>query len=64
MQQTCLVFFKAVEREDYEELFEPFEWLLSSKTVKLEVWKSMFFQNISALNHALLMDWIPVVQKV
>ncbi|PWA31216.1 hypothetical protein CCH79_00002910, partial [Gambusia affinis] len=54
---------EAVKREDYEELFEPFEWLLSSKTVKLEVWKSMFFQNISALNHALLMDWIPVVQK-
>ncbi|XP_032422830.1 ATP-binding cassette sub-family A member 12 [Xiphophorus hellerii] len=54
---------EAVEREDCEELFEPFEWLLSSKTVKAEVWKSMYFQNIPALKDALLMDWNPVVQK-
>uniref|UniRef100_A0A3B3UCG3 ATP binding cassette subfamily A member 12 n=1 Tax=Poecilia latipinna TaxID=48699 RepID=A0A3B3UCG3_9TELE len=63
LQQTFLVFFKAVECEECEELFEPFEWLLSSKTVKIEVWKSMFCQNIPALKHALLMDWNPVVQK-
>uniref|UniRef100_A0A0S7EWI0 ABCAC n=4 Tax=Poeciliopsis prolifica TaxID=188132 RepID=A0A0S7EWI0_9TELE len=54
---------EVVEREDCEEAFEPFEWLLSFKTVKVEVWKSMFCQNISAVNQALLVDWDPIVQK-
>ncbi|XP_015235444.1 PREDICTED: ATP-binding cassette sub-family A member 12 [Cyprinodon variegatus] len=54
---------KAVEHEECEEVFESFEWLLPSETANMNVWRSMFCQNISALNTSLLMDWNPVVQK-
>uniref|UniRef100_A0A8C4EJC6 ATP-binding cassette, sub-family A (ABC1), member 12 n=1 Tax=Dicentrarchus labrax TaxID=13489 RepID=A0A8C4EJC6_DICLA len=47
-----------------EDLLGPFEWLLNTESVKIEVWRSMICQNSSVLEQALLMDWLPVVQKV
>ncbi|XP_035533108.1 ATP-binding cassette sub-family A member 12 [Morone saxatilis] len=47
-----------------EDLLGPFEWLLNTESVKIEVWRSMICQNNSVLEQALAMDWLPVVQKV
>uniref|UniRef100_A0A8C9YEQ3 ATP binding cassette subfamily A member 12 n=1 Tax=Sander lucioperca TaxID=283035 RepID=A0A8C9YEQ3_SANLU len=47
-----------------EGLLGPFEWLLNTESIKIEVWRSMVCQNSSALQQALLMDWLPLVQKV
>ncbi|KAK5599121.1 hypothetical protein CRENBAI_025848 [Crenichthys baileyi] len=58
------VFEEAMESEECEELLEPFEWLLSSKTVNVEVWRSVLCQNIFALKEALPMDWNLVVENV
>ncbi|XP_035859765.1 uncharacterized protein abca12 isoform X1 [Sander lucioperca] len=46
-----------------EGLLGPFEWLLNTESIKIEVWRSMVCQNSSALQQALLMDWLPLVQK-
>ncbi|XP_033990287.1 uncharacterized protein abca12 isoform X2 [Trematomus bernacchii] len=46
-----------------EDVFGPFEWLLKSESIKTEVWRSMICQNSSALQEALLVDWLPLVQK-
>uniref|UniRef100_A0A3Q2QFZ9 ATP binding cassette subfamily A member 12 n=1 Tax=Fundulus heteroclitus TaxID=8078 RepID=A0A3Q2QFZ9_FUNHE len=54
---------EAVERDECEEFVEPFEWLLSTETVKAEVWKSLFCQDIHELKKVLLEDWNPVVQN-
>ncbi|KAM9710193.1 uncharacterized protein abca12 isoform 2-T2 [Menidia menidia] len=47
-----------------EDVLAPFEWLLSSESIKIEVWRSMLCQNNSALEQALINDWIDVVQEV
>ncbi|XP_051259483.1 uncharacterized protein abca12 isoform X6 [Dicentrarchus labrax] len=54
----------APEHLTCEDLLGPFEWLLNTESVKIEVWRSMICQNSSVLEQALLMDWLPVVQKV
>ncbi|XP_070831676.1 uncharacterized protein abca12 [Chaetodon trifascialis] len=46
-----------------EDLLSPFESLLNTESVKIEVWRSVICQNSSKLQQALLMDWQPVVQK-
>ncbi|XP_071381008.1 uncharacterized protein abca12 [Centroberyx affinis] len=46
-----------------ERLLGPFEWLLPTHTVNIEVWRSVICQNSSALLQGLLMDWLPLVQK-
>uniref|UniRef100_A0A3Q1B3N0 ABC transporter domain-containing protein n=1 Tax=Amphiprion ocellaris TaxID=80972 RepID=A0A3Q1B3N0_AMPOC len=48
-----------------KEVLDPFEWLLSTKSIKIEVFRSMFCPKInSSLEEAVLMDWMPLVQKV
>ncbi|KAM4558332.1 uncharacterized protein abca12 [Odontesthes bonariensis] len=47
-----------------EEVLMPFEWLLSTKSIKIEAWRSMICQNSSALQQTLIMDWMHVVQEV
>ncbi|MEQ2251418.1 hypothetical protein ILYODFUR_010724, partial [Ilyodon furcidens] len=64
MDSVVEVFEEAMESEECEELLEPFEWLLSSETVNVEVWRSVLCQNISALKEALPMDWNLVVENV
>nr|XP_046260291.1 glucosylceramide transporter ABCA12 [Scatophagus argus] len=46
-----------------EGVLGPFEWLLNTDSIKIEVWRSAICQNSSSLQQALLMDWQPVVQK-
>ncbi|XP_078117793.1 uncharacterized protein abca12 isoform X2 [Sander vitreus] len=46
-----------------EGLLGPFEWLLNTESIKIELWRSMVCQNSSALQQALQMDWLPLVQK-
>uniref|UniRef100_UPI003AAEC31A uncharacterized protein abca12 n=1 Tax=Centroberyx gerrardi TaxID=166262 RepID=UPI003AAEC31A len=46
-----------------ERLLGPFEWLLPTHTVNIEVWRSVICQNSSTLLQGLLMDWLPLVQK-
>ncbi|XP_044072836.1 LOW QUALITY PROTEIN: glucosylceramide transporter ABCA12 [Siniperca chuatsi] len=46
-----------------EDLLSPFEWLLNTESIKTEVWRSMICQNSSTLQQALLMDWLPLIQK-
>ncbi|XP_031714357.1 ATP-binding cassette sub-family A member 12 [Anarrhichthys ocellatus] len=46
-----------------EDLLGPFEWLLNTESIKIELWRSVICQNSSALQQALLMDWLPLVQK-
>ncbi|XP_070770245.1 uncharacterized protein abca12 [Enoplosus armatus] len=46
-----------------EDLLGPFEWLLNTESIKIEVWRSAICQNSSALQQALLMDWLPLIQK-
>ncbi|XP_061579710.1 glucosylceramide transporter ABCA12 [Cololabis saira] len=47
-----------------EELLRPFEWLLSTESVKVEVWRSLICQNSSSLQQALMMDWMTWFQEV
>uniref|UniRef100_A0A8C3AW17 ATP binding cassette subfamily A member 12 n=1 Tax=Cyclopterus lumpus TaxID=8103 RepID=A0A8C3AW17_CYCLU len=47
-----------------EALLGPFEWLLNTESIKIELWRSVICQNSSAVQKALLMDWLPLVQKV
>lgn len=42
----------------------PFEWLLNTESVKIELWRTAICQNSSCLEQALLMQWQPVAQKV
>ncbi|XP_034416854.1 ATP-binding cassette sub-family A member 12 isoform X2 [Cyclopterus lumpus] len=46
-----------------EALLGPFEWLLNTESIKIELWRSVICQNSSAVQKALLMDWLPLVQK-
>ncbi|XP_071316090.1 ATP-binding cassette sub-family A member 13 [Trachinotus anak] len=46
-----------------EELLAPFEWLLNTEAIKMDVWRSAICQNNSALQQALLTDWLPLIQK-
>ncbi|XP_032384919.1 ATP-binding cassette sub-family A member 12 isoform X2 [Etheostoma spectabile] len=46
-----------------EGLLGPFEWLLNTESIKIEVWRSVVCQNSSALQQAILMEWLPLVQK-
>ncbi|XP_038576238.1 uncharacterized protein abca12 isoform X3 [Micropterus salmoides] len=46
-----------------EDLLGPFEGLLNTKSISIEVWRSMICQNSSTLQQALLMDWLPLIQK-
>ncbi|XP_041858132.1 ATP-binding cassette sub-family A member 12 isoform X2 [Melanotaenia boesemani] len=66
LESVMEMIMKTLESEPLtcEELLEPFEWLLSTKAIKIEVWRSMICQNNSALQQALTMDWMHVVQEV
>ncbi|KAG7503728.1 ATP-binding cassette sub-family A member 12 [Solea senegalensis] len=44
-------------------VLEPFEWLLNTESVDIEVWRSVICQNSSTLEQALLMEWMPLFQK-
>ncbi|XP_037646004.1 ATP-binding cassette sub-family A member 12 isoform X9 [Sebastes umbrosus] len=46
-----------------EDLFGHFEWLLNTESIKIEVLRSAICQNSSALQEALLMNWLPLIQK-
>ncbi|XP_068429142.1 uncharacterized protein abca12 [Clinocottus analis] len=46
-----------------EDLLGPFEWLLNTESIKIELWRAVICQNSSALQKALLMDWMPLVEK-
>ncbi|XP_040913792.1 ATP-binding cassette sub-family A member 12 [Toxotes jaculatrix] len=46
-----------------EDLLGPFEWLLSTESIKIDVWRSVICQNSSTLQQALLTDWLPLIQK-
>ncbi|XP_044222425.1 glucosylceramide transporter ABCA12 [Thunnus albacares] len=45
-----------------KDVLAPFEWLLSTKSVEIEVWRSMICQNSSTVQQSLLMKWLPLVQ--
>lgn len=47
-----------------EDALGPFEWLLDTDSIRIEVWRSVICQNSSALQDELLMDWLPLIQKV
>lgn len=42
----------------------PFDWLLNTESVDIEVWQSLICQNSSALQQVLLMDWQILIQQV
>nr|XP_054603018.1 glucosylceramide transporter ABCA12 isoform X2 [Nothobranchius furzeri] len=46
-----------------EQLVEPIEWFLPTHTLKIEVWRSMFCQDLTSLKQALLEYWLPVVEQ-
>ncbi|XP_023284363.1 ATP-binding cassette sub-family A member 12 [Seriola lalandi dorsalis] len=56
---------KSLASESYtcEEFLGPFEWLLNTESVEIDVWRSAICQNSTALQQALLMDWLPLIQK-
>uniref|UniRef100_A0A3Q1F1V9 ATP-binding cassette, sub-family A (ABC1), member 12 n=1 Tax=Acanthochromis polyacanthus TaxID=80966 RepID=A0A3Q1F1V9_9TELE len=59
------VIMKGPQTLTCEEVLDPFEWLLSTKSIKIEAFRSMFCPKInSSLEEVLLMDWMPLVQKV
>ncbi|XP_062287286.1 glucosylceramide transporter ABCA12 [Scomber scombrus] len=53
----------ASEPSTCEDLLAPFEWLLSTKSIDIEVWRSMICQNASTAQQYLLMEWLPLIQK-
>ncbi|XP_050926506.1 LOW QUALITY PROTEIN: glucosylceramide transporter ABCA12 [Lates calcarifer] len=53
----------ASESVTCEDLLGPFEWLLNAESVEVDVLRSVICQNSSTLQHALLMDWQPLIQK-
>ncbi|XP_070694461.1 uncharacterized protein abca12 [Pempheris klunzingeri] len=53
----------ASESSSCEDLLGPFEWLLNTESIKIEVWRSLICQNSSTLQQALLMDWMPLVHE-
>ncbi|XP_030613269.1 uncharacterized protein LOC115800150 [Archocentrus centrarchus] len=46
-----------------EERLAPLEWLLSSNSIKNEVWRAMICPSNHSLQQALLLDWMPLIQK-
>ncbi|XP_061827806.2 glucosylceramide transporter ABCA12 [Nerophis lumbriciformis] len=65
ISSTLEVIMKSLAPEPLtcEEALGPFQWLLSTETIKLEVWKSMICQNTSALENLLLTEWMPLIEK-
>lgn len=47
-----------------EDILGPFEWLLNTESIRLEVWRSAICGNSSSLEQALLIDWQPLIHKV
>nr|XP_008296370.1 PREDICTED: uncharacterized protein LOC103369434 [Stegastes partitus] len=65
MDSAMEVIMKGPEALTCEEVLDPFEWLLSTKSVKIEVFRSMLCPKVnSSLEQDVLMDWMPLVQKV
>ncbi|CAN9497876.1 unnamed protein product [Ophioblennius macclurei] len=46
-----------------KEFVDPFEWLLPTETVKLEVWQAMICQNDTRLEQTLLLYWETLVEQ-
>lgn len=46
-----------------EDVLDSFAWLLNTKTVTMEVWRSLICLNESAVELALLTDWLPMVNE-
>ncbi|XP_077392009.1 uncharacterized protein abca12 isoform X2 [Festucalex cinctus] len=46
-----------------EDALGPFQWLLSTETIKFEVWKSIICENATTLENLLLVDWMPLIEK-
>nr|XP_057937662.1 glucosylceramide transporter ABCA12 [Doryrhamphus excisus] len=46
-----------------EEVLDPFQWLLSTETIKFEMWKAIICEDTDTLEDLLLMDWMPLVEK-
>ncbi|KAL6100670.1 abca12 [Pungitius sinensis] len=46
-----------------EDILGPFEWLLDTKSITMELWRSAICQNGSAPQQALLTSWQPLVEK-
>ncbi|XP_017279339.1 ATP-binding cassette sub-family A member 12 [Kryptolebias marmoratus] len=66
LESVTEIFEEMLESEYHscEELLEPIEWLLSTKSIKIEVWRSVICQNSTALIQSLLVDWMPVVLQI
>uniref|UniRef100_A0A8D3AAC7 ATP binding cassette subfamily A member 12 n=1 Tax=Scophthalmus maximus TaxID=52904 RepID=A0A8D3AAC7_SCOMX len=54
----------ASENLTCEAVLGPFEWLLTSESIKIDAWRSVICQNSSSQQQALLKDWLPLIQKV
>ncbi|XP_077435659.1 uncharacterized protein abca12 [Vanacampus margaritifer] len=46
-----------------EDALGPFRWLLSTETIKFEVWNSIICENSTTLENLLLTDWMPLIEK-
>ncbi|XP_061143427.1 glucosylceramide transporter ABCA12 [Syngnathus typhle] len=46
-----------------EDALGPFQWLLSTETIKFEVWKSIICENSITLENLLLVEWMPLIEK-
>ncbi|XP_047193227.1 glucosylceramide transporter ABCA12 isoform X2 [Scophthalmus maximus] len=53
----------ASENLTCEAVLGPFEWLLTSESIKIDAWRSVICQNSSSQQQALLKDWLPLIQK-
>uniref|UniRef100_A0A671U5T1 ATP binding cassette subfamily A member 12 n=1 Tax=Sparus aurata TaxID=8175 RepID=A0A671U5T1_SPAAU len=66
MESVMEIIMKSLTSENLTcgDVLGPFEWLLNTSSIKIEVWRSMICENSTSLEHALVMDWMPVAQKV
>ncbi|XP_073329250.1 uncharacterized protein abca12 [Pagrus major] len=66
LESVMEITMKSLTSEDLTcgDLLGPFEWLLNTSSIKIEVWRSMICENSSSLQDALVMDWMPLAQKV
>ncbi|XP_054642461.1 uncharacterized protein abca12 isoform X2 [Dunckerocampus dactyliophorus] len=46
-----------------EDALDPFQWLLSTETIKFEMWKAIICQDTDTLEYLLLTDWMPLIEK-
>uniref|UniRef100_A0A665XAY9 ATP-binding cassette, sub-family A (ABC1), member 12 n=1 Tax=Echeneis naucrates TaxID=173247 RepID=A0A665XAY9_ECHNA len=63
MGSVTELIMKVSEPLTCKEFLGPFKWLLNTESINMDVWTSAICQNSSALQHALLSDWLPLIQK-